>query len=85
MSRPVRLVRTLHDRLKIIEEVEKTPTEKRVNVAKRLGIPPSMLNSIVAKKRKIRRQIHKCGESYKKRKTGRESTFSELEKVLVAW
>jgi plasmid maintenance system antidote protein VapI len=53
MSCPVRLVRTLHDRLKISEEVEKTPTEKRVNVAKRLGIPPSTLNSIVAKKRKI--------------------------------
>jgi hypothetical protein len=29
-----KLVRTLHDRLKIIEEMEKNPGEKRVDIAK---------------------------------------------------
>jgi hypothetical protein len=32
-------VRTLHDRLKIIEEIEKNPGEKRVDIAKWLGLP----------------------------------------------
>jgi hypothetical protein len=34
MAQPKKQVRTLHDRLKIIEEVEKNPGEKRVNIAK---------------------------------------------------
>jgi hypothetical protein len=34
-----KLVRTLHDWLKIIEEIEKNPGEKRVDIAKRLGLP----------------------------------------------
>jgi hypothetical protein len=34
-----KLVRTLHDRLKIIEEIERNPGEKRVDIAKRLGLP----------------------------------------------
>jgi hypothetical protein len=29
-----KLVRTLHDRLKIIEEIEKNPGEKRVDIVK---------------------------------------------------
>ena len=36
-------VRTLHDRLKIIEEVEKNPGEKRVDIAKRLVLSASTL------------------------------------------
>jgi hypothetical protein len=44
-----------------------------------------MLNSIVAKKREIQEQTDKCRKSCKKRKTGRESTFHELESVLLAW
>jgi predicted transcriptional regulator len=45
MAQPKKLVRTLHDRLKIIEEVEKKPGEKRVDIAKRLGLSASTLNS----------------------------------------
>jgi hypothetical protein len=37
------------------------------------------------KKREIREQIDKCAKSCKKRKTGRESTFRELESVLLPW
>jgi hypothetical protein len=52
-------VRTLEG-LCIIEEVEKNPSEKRIDVAKRLGLPPSMLNMIIAKK-KIREYAYVCG------------------------
>jgi hypothetical protein len=84
MLHPTKQVRTLHKRLKIIEEVEKNPTEKRIDIAKRLGLAPSMLNSIFAKKREIREQIDKCGKSCKKRKMGRESAFCELQSVMLA-
>ena len=54
MTQPKKQVRTLHDRLKIIEEVEKNPGEKRVYIAKRLGLAANTLNSIFAKKDEIR-------------------------------
>jgi hypothetical protein len=82
MSLPKKRVRTLHDRLKIIQEVETNPGEKRVDMAKRLGLPASTLNSIFAKKKEIREQIQKCGNACKKRKTGKESTFAKLENIL---
>jgi DNA-binding Lrp family transcriptional regulator len=68
MSQPKKQVRTLHERLKIVEEVEKNPGEKLVDIAKRLGLAPSTLNSIFPKKDEIREQIEKCNAS-KKRKT----------------
>jgi hypothetical protein len=74
-------VRTLHDWLKIIHEVEKNPGEKRVDIAKQLGLPASTLNSIFVKKNEIREQIQKCGNACKNRKTRKESTFAELEKI----
>jgi hypothetical protein len=80
-----KLARTLHDRLKIIEEIEKNPGEKRVDIAKRLGLRASTLNTIFAKKNEIREQIQKCGNACKKRKTGKPSTFAELETVLFTW
>jgi hypothetical protein len=43
------------------------------------------LNSIFAKKDEIRQQIEKCGNVCKNRKTGKESTFVELETVLFTW
>jgi centromere protein B len=80
-----KLVRTLHDRLKIIEEIEKNPEEKRVDIAKRLRLRASTLNTIFAKKNEIREQIQKCGNACKKRNTGKLSTFAELETVLFTW
>ena len=74
-----------HDRLKVTEEVEKNPGEKRVYIAKRLGLATSTLNSIFAKKDEIRQQIEKCGNACKKRKNGKKSTFAELETVLFTW
>jgi hypothetical protein len=53
MSRLAKHFRTLHERLKIVEEVERNPTEKRTVIAKRLGLAPSTLNSVVARKREI--------------------------------
>jgi hypothetical protein len=85
MSQPKRQVRTLHERLKIAEEVEKNPGEKLVDIAKRLGLAPSTLNSTFAKKDKIREQTEKCDNASKKRKTGRELTFAKLKSVLFTW
>jgi hypothetical protein len=34
--------------------VQKTPSERRIDIAKQLGLPPSTLNKIIAKKKKIR-------------------------------
>jgi hypothetical protein len=71
MTQTKKHVRTLRDRLKIIQEVEKNPGEKCVDIAKQLGLPASTLNSIFAKKNEIRKQIQKCGNARKKRKTGK--------------
>jgi hypothetical protein len=78
MAFPVKQVWISEERLHIIEEVEKTPSQKRTDVAKQLSLPPSTLNFIIAKKREIRDQAHKCGTSTKKRKMGKESTYSKL-------
>jgi hypothetical protein len=51
-----------------------------VDIAKRLGLPANTLNSIFAKNH-IREQIQKCGNACKKRKTGKECTFAELESL----
>jgi hypothetical protein len=45
----------------------------------------STLNSIFAKKDEICKQIEKCGNACKKRKTGKKLTFAELEMVLFTW
>jgi hypothetical protein len=78
-------VRSLHDRLKLIHEVEKNPGEKRVDIAKRLGLPASTLNSIFTKKNDIREQVQICGAACKKQKNYKQSTFVELETVLFTW
>jgi hypothetical protein len=85
MALPKKRVRTLHDRWKIIQEEEKNPGEKRLDIAERLRLPASTLNSVFAKKNEIREQIQKCGNACRKRKTGKESTFAELETVLFTW
>jgi hypothetical protein len=69
-------MRTLHDRLKIIEKIEKNPGEKHVDIAKWLGFPASTLNTIFAKKNDIREQIQKCGNACKKRK---------MQGVYICW
>ena len=55
-----------------------------MDIAKRLGLPASTLNSTFAKD-EIHEQIEKCGNACKKRKTGKESTFAELETVRFTW
>jgi hypothetical protein len=71
--------------LKIIEEVEKNPGEKRVYISKQLGLAVSTLNSIFAKMDEIRQQTEECCNACKKRKTGKEPTFAEVETVLFTW
>jgi hypothetical protein len=65
--------------------VEKNPSEKRIDIAKRLGLPPSSLYMIIPKKKEIRELADKCGTSAKKSKTGKMLTYSKLENVLFAW
>lgn len=72
--RMAKQIRTLEERLHIIDEVERNPYEKKINIAKRLGIPPSTLNSIISKKKEIREKTDKYGTSAKKRKTYKMST-----------
>jgi antitoxin component of RelBE/YafQ-DinJ toxin-antitoxin module len=50
MAFPVKEVRALEKLLRITEEVEKNPSEKKTDVAKQLGLPPSTLNTITVKK-----------------------------------
>jgi hypothetical protein len=57
MAFPVKQVRTVEEWLHIIEEVGENPSEKRTDVAKQLGLPPSTLNRIIAKK-KIREHAY---------------------------
>jgi hypothetical protein len=66
-------LRILHERLKIMEEVEKNPTEKQINVAQWLRSALSTINFIVVKKREIQEQTDNCGKLCKKRKKGLES------------
>jgi hypothetical protein len=84
MAFPVKQVQTL-EQLRIIEEVEKNRTEKRIDIVQGLGLPPSTLNLIIVKEREIREQADKCGTSAKKRKMGKEWTCSKLEDVPFAW
>jgi hypothetical protein len=51
MAFALKQVRTLEERLRISEEVQKNPSEKRTAVAKQLGLPPSTPNSIIAKEK----------------------------------
>jgi hypothetical protein len=69
MAFPVKQFRTLEERLRIREEVEKTPSEKRTDIANRLGLPPSTLNTIIVKKKirehayvSVDQELVTCGE-----------------------
>jgi hypothetical protein len=60
MAFPLKQVRTLEEQLRISEEVQKNPSEKRTDVAKQLGLPPSTLNTIIANE-KTREHAYVCG------------------------
>jgi hypothetical protein len=68
MAQPKEQMRTLHNRLKITEEVEKNPGEKCVYIEKRLRLAASTLNSIFAKKDEIRQQIEKSDKRARREK-----------------
>jgi hypothetical protein len=76
LLRSTQHVQKLHERLKMIEE--NVSTDRRINLAKCLGLAPSALKVIVARKRKIGEQIVSCWESCEKRKVGRESPSHKL-------
>jgi hypothetical protein len=63
-----KLVRTLHDRLKIIEEIEKNPGESRKEVKKKTNILEAMLYIMAAwqqiTQQTIQNCFHKAGYKY---------------------
>ena len=67
-------LRSLQERVHIIEEIEKNPFEKRVEAARRLSVPISTLNSIISKKNE---NGSNCCELYKF-----FSTFDKWQTVL---
>lgn len=85
MMRGIRQPRTFSDRLRVIEEIENNPNEKKIHIAKRLGIAPSTLTTIYTNKSKIRKQAEKYGQMSSKRKTCKESKFKDLELILFSW
>jgi hypothetical protein len=50
---PVKQSQALEELLCIIEDVVKNPSEKRTDVAKQLGLPPSTLNTTIVKIRDL--------------------------------
>jgi hypothetical protein len=83
MSQPKKQVRTLHERLKIVEEVEKNPGDRRVNIAKRLGLAPSTLTPYLQRRTKSESRQKNVTPVRRGKRT--ESTFTELESVLFTW
>ena len=84
MVQPKKQVRTLHDRLKIIQEVEKNPGEKRVCMAKRLRLAASTLNSIFAKKDEIRQQTENVVTRVRRKKLVRSQHLRNW-KLFFTW
>jgi hypothetical protein len=62
--------------------MEKTPSEKRIDAAKQLGLPLSTLNLIFVKKREFREQA--VWYINQEEEMGKELTYGKLENVLFA-
>jgi hypothetical protein len=68
--------------------VEKNPSEKRIDVAKQLGLPPSTLNAIIAKKKirehsyvSVDQELVTCGVLYVEEMCGELGSGSCMEEV----
>jgi hypothetical protein len=59
---------TISDKLNVISKVEARPNIPHIEMANRLGLPPSTLNKIMLPKEKITDAECKCGAQAKKRK-----------------
>jgi hypothetical protein len=88
MAFPVKQVWTLEERLRIIEEVEKNSSEKRADVAKQLSLPPSTLNTTIAKKKirghayvSVDQELATCGVLCVEEMCGELGSVSFVEEV----
>jgi hypothetical protein len=70
MAFSVKQVPTLEERLCFIDEVEKPPSEKRNDVAKRLGMPPSAQNSNIVNIEKLSFSLKRKGATKEMRING---------------
>lgn len=72
----------LKEKLDIICKLEETPTKKHVNMASKLGLPVSTLNTAVSKREEIRRKVQVIGASVKQIKNAQHGS---MEDILLAW
>jgi hypothetical protein len=76
---------TISDKLNVIGEVEARLNVPRIEMANRLGLPPSTLSKIMLSREKITEAEYKCGAHAKKRKNMKLGANDELEKILLEW
>ncbi|XP_049799604.1 tigger transposable element-derived protein 4-like [Schistocerca nitens] len=74
---------SLEDKVSIIKKVEASPGVSHVELAKQLGLAPSTLNTIMKNRSSIMEGFENCGNS--KRTRLKQSTYDEMEKVLLTW
>ena len=77
-----RITITLDAKVEILKEVDNNPREPVVQLAKRLGIPRSTLQTIIKNRDKIHDAAFRV-KNGKKRKRDRRSTYPAIEKALV--
>jgi hypothetical protein len=73
------------EKVKIIQKVEKNPTESRNEIAKHFQLPPSSLSNIILRKASILEEESRCGAHSEKRKNMKTSPNEELETLLMQW
>jgi CENP-B N-terminal DNA-binding domain/Tc5 transposase DNA-binding domain len=83
MSSRKRKALTLHDKLGFLKEVDSNPHMTKVDLAKKLCVPVSTLNTIIYKRKEIENNASACGSSSTKKLRVQAGKFSELEDVLV--
>lgn len=81
MQKNKRRVLDLATKVKIIKEVE---NNKKGVVAKKMGIPPSTLSTILSQKEKIREEWTKSGCSSQRKKI-RPIEYADVDQALLQW
>lgn len=76
---------TIHDKLKIIQDVANNSTVSLTDMAKKYDLAPSTLHGVLKQKESILAAEVQCGSAVKKRKNFRSSPFEEIENVLMKW
>ncbi|KAL1437462.1 hypothetical protein MTO96_048850 [Rhipicephalus appendiculatus] len=73
---------SLEEKLDVLHAVDKQPARKKVDIAKDLGLPPSTLNGIIAKRAEIEGNVALFGP---KAKQARGAKYGTLDETLLTW